>query len=107
MPEGLDTFLKEGGLARISDIELERLKREVSLERLVEAKGIKLERRGPDNFVGRCLFHSPDETPTTAALARSSASRTRAHSSGGNRSMPVSPRVTRRSATCWRPADGR
>ena len=48
-------------MARISDLELERLKREVSLERLVEAKGIKLERRGPDNLVGRCMFHDDKE----------------------------------------------
>jgi DNA primase catalytic core len=44
-------------LARISDIELERLKREVSLERLAEAKGVKLERRGADTLVGLCPFH--------------------------------------------------
>jgi DNA primase catalytic core len=57
-------------LARISDIELERLKREVSLERLVEAKGVKLERKGPDNFVGRCLFHTPDDTPSFVVSRR-------------------------------------
>ena len=51
-------------MARISDVELERLKKEVSLERLVEAKGVTLTRQGPDNFVGRCLFHSPDDTPS-------------------------------------------
>ena len=37
-------------------------------------------------------------TPTTAALARSSASRSRAHSAGGSVSIPASPRVTSRYA---------
>jgi len=35
-------------MARIPETELERLKREVSLERLAEARGVKLERRGAD-----------------------------------------------------------
>lgn len=43
-------------MARIPEIELERLKRVVSLERLVEAKGVVLQRRGKD-LVGRCPFH--------------------------------------------------
>jgi len=50
-------------VARIPETELERLKREVSLERLVEAKGVKLERRGADNLVGRCPWHD-DSTPS-------------------------------------------
>ncbi len=35
-------------MARIPDSELERLKREVSVERLAEARGVKLGRRGAD-----------------------------------------------------------
>jgi len=35
-------------MARIPDDEIERLKREVSLERLAEARGIKLKRHGAD-----------------------------------------------------------
>jgi len=50
-------------MARIPQAEIERIKREVSLERLVEASGVKLQRRGK-NLFGRCPFHSPDETPS-------------------------------------------
>jgi DNA primase catalytic core len=50
-------------VARVSDVELQRLKRDVNLARLCEAKGLTLERRGPDNFVGRCPFHE-EETPS-------------------------------------------
>jgi hypothetical protein len=44
-------------MARVSDVELERLKRDVSLVRLCEAKGVALTRQGPDNLVGLCPFH--------------------------------------------------
>jgi len=47
-------------MARIPDGELERLKREVSLERLVASRGVKLERRGAD-LVGLCPFHDDRE----------------------------------------------
>ncbi|MEW6747817.1 MAG: CHC2 zinc finger domain-containing protein [Planctomycetota bacterium] len=47
-------------MARIPDSELERLKREVSVERLAEARGVKLERRGADLF-GLCPFHEDRE----------------------------------------------
>jgi DNA primase len=46
-------------MPRIPASELERLKAEVSLVRLVEAAGIKLERRGKDH-VARCPFHAED-----------------------------------------------
>lgn len=49
-------------MARISAVELERLNIEVSLERLAQAKGVKLERRG-DALVGLCPFCA-SETPT-------------------------------------------
>jgi len=49
-------------MPRISDVEIERLKSEVSLVRLVEAAGVKLERRGKDR-VGCCPFHD-DKTPS-------------------------------------------
>ncbi|MCP9496804.1 MAG: CHC2 zinc finger domain-containing protein, partial [Pyrinomonadaceae bacterium MAG19_C2-C3] len=49
-------------MARIPEAEVERLKREVSLERLVEAKGIKLQRRGAD-LHGLCPMHA-DKTPS-------------------------------------------
>jgi len=47
-------------MARIPESELERLKREVSLERLAEPRGVKLERRGAD-LHGLCLFHEDRE----------------------------------------------
>ncbi|TWB09208.1 CHC2-type zinc finger protein [Nitrospirillum amazonense] len=43
-------------MARIAEAELERLKREVSLVRLVEAAGVTLRRQGKD-LAGRCPFH--------------------------------------------------
>ena len=47
-------------MARIPQDELERLKREVSLERLVEARGIELVRHGKD-LLGLCPFHDDRE----------------------------------------------
>ncbi len=49
-------------MARIPDEVVERLKREVSVARLAEAKGIGLKRHG-ENLVGRCPFHD-DRTPS-------------------------------------------
>ena len=49
-------------MARIAESELERLKAEVSVARLIEASGIKLEKRGRD-LVGPCPFHE-DDTPS-------------------------------------------
>ena len=49
-------------MARISDVELEQLKRGVSLERLVTARGVELQKRG-EGLVGRCPFHE-DKTPS-------------------------------------------
>ncbi len=43
-------------MARIPENEIERLKREVSLERLAEARGIELKRHGAD-LLGLCPFH--------------------------------------------------
>lgn len=51
-------------MARISDVELARLKTEVSLVRLVEAKGIALAKHGAGgDVVGCCPFHD-DRTPS-------------------------------------------
>ncbi len=49
-------------MPRVPQSEIERLKTEVSLIRVAEASGVKLERRGKD-FVGRCPFHE-DRTPS-------------------------------------------
>jgi len=49
-------------MARIPDDEVERLKREVSVQRLAEARGIKLHRHGAD-LLGLCPFHD-DRNPS-------------------------------------------
>lgn len=49
-------------MARIPEAEIERLKAEVSLVRLVESCGVKLVKRGADH-VGCCPFHE-DDTPS-------------------------------------------
>jgi DNA primase catalytic core len=49
-------------MARIPEEEVERLKREVSVQRLAEARGIKLTRHGAD-LIGKCPFHD-DRTPS-------------------------------------------
>ena len=45
-------------MARIPEEEIERLKKEVSLERLVTAFGIDLRRHGAD-LLGRCPSQAP------------------------------------------------
>jgi len=49
-------------MARIPDEEIERIKREVALERLAVADGVELRRHGAD-LIGRCPFHD-DKTPS-------------------------------------------
>ena len=49
-------------MARIPEAEIERIKSEVSLVRLVEASGIELVKHGKD-WLGRCPFHA-DKTPS-------------------------------------------
>jgi DNA primase len=49
-------------MAYIPDEEVERLKREVSLERLAEARGIRLKRHGKE-LLGLCPFHE-DHSPS-------------------------------------------
>ena len=46
-------------MARIPETELERLKNEVSVQRLVEASGVELKKGGKD-MLGRCPFHEDD-----------------------------------------------
>jgi DNA primase len=50
-------------IARIPDGELERLKREVSLECPIEAQGLKLSVQGKD-LACRCPWHEGDDTPS-------------------------------------------
>ena len=47
-------------MARIPEDEIERLKQEVSVRRLVEARGIELKRHGAD-LLGLCPFHDDHE----------------------------------------------
>jgi CHC2 zinc finger len=56
------TARKGGSMARIAEEEIERLKREVSLERLAEARGVRLKRHGAD-LIGLCPFHD-DHSPS-------------------------------------------
>ena len=49
-------------MARIPESEVERLKKEISVQRLAEARGVKLARQGAD-LVGKCPFHD-DRTPS-------------------------------------------
>jgi len=49
-------------VARIPEHEVERLRKEISVQRLAEARGIKLMRHGAD-LVGLCPFHD-DKTPS-------------------------------------------
>lgn len=46
-------------MARIPESEIERLKREVSVERLAEARGVKLKRHGAD-LIGLCGVRAPN-----------------------------------------------
>ena len=50
-------------MARVADVVLEKLKRDVSVRRLAEAKGVELKKSGDDNLLGRCPFHE-DKTPS-------------------------------------------
>jgi DNA primase catalytic core len=49
-------------MARIPEDEVERLKKEISVQRLAEMRGIKLTRQGT-NLLGKCPFHD-DKTPS-------------------------------------------
>jgi DNA primase len=55
-------LVKRSWRAFIPDSEIERLKEEVSLRRLVELAGVELRRQGKD-LVGCCPFHD-DRTPS-------------------------------------------
>jgi len=47
-------------MARIAESEIERLKTEVSLVRLVESSGVELKKHGKD-YLGLCPFHDDRE----------------------------------------------
>jgi len=56
-------------MARIPDAELERLKAEISVERLVEASGVELKAAGKD-LLGRCPFHDDREASLVVTPAK-------------------------------------
>jgi DNA primase catalytic core len=56
-------------MARIPEQEIERLRNEVSVERLVEAAGIELKRGGKD-LLGRCPFHEDDTASLVVTPAK-------------------------------------
>jgi len=56
-------------MARIPEAEIERLKNEVSVERLVEASGIELKRAGKD-LLGCCPFHEDDTASLVVTPAK-------------------------------------
>jgi hypothetical protein len=51
-------------MTRIPEEELQRLKREVSVQRLAEGRGIK-PRGQDDNLLGLCPFHDVHQTGST------------------------------------------
>jgi DNA primase catalytic core len=55
-------------MARIPESEIERLKREVSVQRLAEARGVQLKRHGAD-LIGLCPFHE-DHSPSLVISPR-------------------------------------
>ena len=57
-------------MARIADTELERIKREVSLVRLIEGQGHRLVSQGKD-LACRCPWHEGDETPSCIVTPKS------------------------------------
>ena len=54
-------------MARIPDDEIQRLKSEISVERLVTSFGVELKRHGAE-LIGRCPFHD-DKTPSLVVIA--------------------------------------
>ncbi len=56
-------------MARIPQAEIERIKAEVAIERLVEASGVALKRTGKDLF-GRCPWHADDTASLSVTPAK-------------------------------------
>lgn len=56
-------------MARIPEAEIERLKSEVSVQRLVESSGIELKKSGKD-LIGKCPFHEDDTASLVVTPAK-------------------------------------
>jgi len=50
-------------MARIPDIEIDRIKRETDLVTLARSRGIEMKKHGSKDFVGRCPFHDDGGNP--------------------------------------------
>jgi DNA primase len=55
-------------MARVPEDEIERLKAEISVQRLAEARGVVLKRHGAD-LMGLCPFHD-DKQPSLVISSR-------------------------------------
>jgi hypothetical protein len=82
-------------MPRIPDNEIERLKNEVSVERLVEASGVELKRAGKD-WLGRCPFHDDAEASLVVTPQRGQ-QRPRRSSAESRISRRLAPARSR----CW------
>jgi DNA primase len=56
----IDRFQEQNSMARIPEAQVQRLKDEVAVQRLIEEAGIELKRVGKD-LAGRCPFHDDGE----------------------------------------------
>ena len=56
-------------MARIPEAEIERLKHEISVERLVTGSGIELRKSGKDQ-IGQCPFHDDAEPSLVVTAAK-------------------------------------
>lgn len=56
-------------MARIPESDIERLKEEVAVQRLVESAGIALKKSGKD-WLGRCPFHDDGEPSLVVTPAK-------------------------------------
>ena len=56
-------------MARVPEVELERIKRDVPVERLVAARGVSLRRHGKD-LIGLCPFHDDREPSLVISSAK-------------------------------------
>jgi DNA primase len=65
----LDGFEEETGMARIPEHEIERLKQDISLVALAEARGIRL-KKSADNLLGLCPFHADREPSLVISPAK-------------------------------------
>lgn len=72
-------------MARIPDAVLQRLKQEVSLQRLIGARGVQLKRHGRD-LAGLCPFHDDHSPSPPRSIAATSP-----RSTGSVRASDMSP----------------